>query len=81
MTLSSGNDAGNDAGGDDTVRGGPIPSTRVPSAPVPPSPTAVTALVARLDGLEQQPLAAQVEILDAVRRGLDEALARPVRNG
>jgi hypothetical protein len=71
MTTSSGSDAAED----DTVRGGPDPSV-----PAPP-PTAVARLVGRLDGLERQPLTAQVDILDAVRRGLDEALARPVRNG
>jgi phage-related baseplate assembly protein len=41
----------------------------------------VAALVARLDGLERRPLPAQVEVLDAVRRGLDEELARPVTDG
>ena len=71
MTTSRGNDATEG----DTARGGPVRS--VPAAP----PTAVAALVGRLDGLEREPLAAQVDILDAVRRGLDEALARPVPNG
>ena len=37
----------------------------------------VAALLSRLEGLEQQPLAVQAERLDAVRRALDEALARP----
>ena len=39
--------------------------------------TTVSALVSRLDGIEQMPLPAQAEVLDAVRRGLDEVLARP----
>ena len=38
----------------------------------------VSELLSRLDGLERQPLSAQVTVLDEVRRGLDEALARPV---
>ena len=37
----------------------------------------VAELLAHLQGLEQQPLAVQAERLDAVRRALDEALARP----
>jgi len=37
----------------------------------------VAALLSRLDGLEQQPLALQAEHLEAVRKALDEALARP----
>ena len=37
----------------------------------------VAALLARLEGLEQLPLAVQAERLDAVRKGLDAALARP----
>ena len=47
--------------------------------PVVPGP--VTALVSSLDGIERQPLAAQVEVLDAVRQGLDAVLARPVSDG
>jgi hypothetical protein len=38
---------------------------------------AVTGLLSHLDGLEQEPLAVQAERLEAVRKGLDEALARP----
>ena len=47
--------------------------------PVEPVPEAepIDRLVARLDGIERQPLTAQVVVLDAVRRGLDDALARP----
>ena len=37
----------------------------------------VAALLRRLEGLEQQPLAAQVELLEQTRKGLDEVLARP----
>lgn len=43
--------------------------------------TAVGALLSRLDGLEVEPLSAQVAVLDAVRRGLDEVLARPATDG
>jgi hypothetical protein len=41
----------------------------------------VAELVGRLDGLERRPLADQADVLDAVRRGLDEELARPVSDG
>ena len=44
--------------------------SETPSAPHPP----IGELLSRLDGLEHRPLGAQVEVLDAVRRGLDEAL-------
>jgi phage-related baseplate assembly protein len=62
----------------ETVPGrGPEPQ----QAPGPAGPSAVASLVSRLDGLERRPLPAQVEVLDAVRRGLDEELARPVTDG
>ena len=51
-----------------------------PGRPTPASPD-VSALVSRLDGVERHPLATQVEVLDAVRRGLDEALTRPALDG
>jgi hypothetical protein len=37
----------------------------------------VAALLSRLEDLDQQPLAVQAEHLEAVRAGLDDALARP----
>ncbi len=37
----------------------------------------VAALLVGLEGLEDQPLAVQVERLEAVRKGLDDAMARP----
>ena len=42
-----------------------------------PGDEGVAALLARLEGIEQQPLAVQAERLDAIRQGLDAALARP----
>jgi hypothetical protein len=43
--------------------------------------SAVSELVGRLHRLEDRPLPDQVALLDAVRRGLDEALARPAPGG
>jgi hypothetical protein len=42
-----------------------------------PGDEGVAALLAGLEGLEQQPLAVQAERLDAIRQRLDSALARP----
>ena len=39
--------------------------------------TTVAELLRRLEGLEQRPLTAQVELLEETRKGLDEVLARP----
>ncbi len=60
-----------------TASAGPGPGPDVRAS----GPSGVQVLVSRLDGLDQLPLAAQVEVLDAVRRGLDEELARPVADG
>ena len=59
------------------------PATQIASLiatqpPTQPAAPAIAELVARLDGLEQHPLPAQVEVLDAVRRGLDQALSPAV---
>lgn len=40
-------------------------------------PTSPEELLRSLDQLERQPLDVQVELLDAVRRGLDAVLGRP----
>lgn len=39
---------------------------------------AVTGLLSELDGIERLPLAEQAARLEALRKGLDEVLARPV---
>ena len=54
---------------------GPMTGPVTGPATAPPSPL---ELVHRLRGLEDQSLDDQVEVLEAVRRGLDEALTRPV---
>ena len=56
-------------------------SETVPASEPVGDPSAVSALLSRLDGLEQRPLTVQAAVLDEVRRGLDEALARPVTHG
>ena len=57
------------------------PGARPDAGATPVSRTEVEALLGRLDRLEVHPLATQVQVLDVVRRGLDEALARPVSDG
>jgi len=37
----------------------------------------VSGLLSSLEGIEAEPLAVQVERLEAVRKGLDDSLARP----
>ena len=69
-----------------TTPSAPQPPSVSPSAPTDqPAPAAAATasaaptigdLLGRLDGLEGRPLAAQVEVLDGVRRGLDQALSR-----
>ena len=67
-------------GPDDTVPQPPWLATAPGGTPTELASPEVAALLARLDGLAERPLAEQVERLDGVRRGLDDVLARPARD-
>ena len=75
MTWSTGpGDAAAPPSSGTVVPGGvphPVPGVAAPE---------VVALMQRLDGVAERPLEAQVELLDGVRRGLDDVLARPSRD-
>jgi len=62
--------------GDDAAPMLPRASELHPGADEPGLPT-LSGLLVGLQELERQPLAIQAERLEAVRKGLDEALARP----